>query len=160
VQGSTAAAAAVQEAPDRGPPGYQQYIGRTPAVAHPIATEEQYERCVADYDEKHTMYLALHNAIEAKIAEVRMASAAAEAAKKGSSEHFSAENRLKELLNGAWSQQERWDAAFRVLHVELENLKGVLVSWCKQRRQVEVEGQGGGMGLGVVAPQQIGVKTH
>jgi hypothetical protein len=75
------------------------------------------------------MYISLHKLIEASIASVRAMHEQMAAAALGSPAHVERQAALRHMLQTKAPLTQRWNAAFKTLHEELQQLRALLQAW-------------------------------
>jgi hypothetical protein len=83
----------------------------------------------AQYESQYAMYISLHKLIEASIASVRAMHEQMAAAALGSPAHVERQAALRHMLQTKAPLTQRWNAAFKTLHEELQQLRGLLQAW-------------------------------
>jgi hypothetical protein len=94
-----------------------------------ISSKQEYLQYTAQYESQYAMYISLHKLIEANIASVRAAHEQMAAESLGSPAHVQRQAALRQMLQAKAPLTQRWNAAFRTLHQELQQLRGLLQAW-------------------------------
>jgi hypothetical protein len=114
---------------DLAPPGYAEFASRPPRAFAPVSSKQQYLQYSAQYESQYAMYISLHKLIEANIASVRAMHEQMAAAALGSPAHVERQAALRHMLQTKAPLTQRWNAAFKTLHEELQQLHALLQAW-------------------------------
>ncbi|KAL6783760.1 hypothetical protein ACKKBF_B05690 [Auxenochlorella protothecoides x Auxenochlorella symbiontica] len=114
-----------------------------PRVAPPVTSREEYMELQVEFNRRYEQYFRLHQVLQANRNDFAAWREALESPGLSAGERARIEAKIQERWDRQAQRAKRWDAAFRVLHVELESMKAALGEFVRGMEEGEGARSGG-----------------